>query len=58
MTFDAVESMRRQLAAELGPRGIRVVTLHTGGLPAVFAYRDDLLPYLGLGRDGTSRASH
>jgi 1-aminocyclopropane-1-carboxylate deaminase/D-cysteine desulfhydrase-like pyridoxal-dependent ACC family enzyme len=24
-----------------------VVFLHTGGLPAVFAYRDDLLPYLG-----------
>jgi NAD(P)-dependent dehydrogenase (short-subunit alcohol dehydrogenase family) len=32
-TFDAVESMRRQLAAELGPYGIRVVTLVTGGLP-------------------------
>jgi 1-aminocyclopropane-1-carboxylate deaminase/D-cysteine desulfhydrase-like pyridoxal-dependent ACC family enzyme len=29
-----------------------VVFLHTGGLPAVFAYRDDLLPYLAptLGR--------
>ncbi len=33
VTFDAVESMRRQLAAELGPHGIRVVTLRTGGLP-------------------------
>jgi 3-oxoacyl-[acyl-carrier protein] reductase len=32
-TFDAVEAMRRQLAAELGPHGIRVVTLRTGGLP-------------------------
>jgi NAD(P)-dependent dehydrogenase (short-subunit alcohol dehydrogenase family) len=46
VTFDAVESMRRQLAAELGPRGIRVVTLHTGGLPetipADFAGRDEL----------------
>lgn len=31
--FDAVESMRRQLAAELGPHGIRVVTLQTGGIP-------------------------
>ncbi|MEU4409466.1 SDR family oxidoreductase [Streptosporangium sp. NPDC023963] len=29
----AVEAMRRQLAAELGPYGIRVVTLRTGGLP-------------------------
>jgi len=32
-TFDAVEGMRRQLAAELGPHGIRVVTLRIGGLP-------------------------
>lgn len=31
--FDAVESMRRQLAAELGPHGVRVVTLQTGGIP-------------------------
>ncbi len=31
--FDAVEAMRRQPAAELGPYGIRVVTLRTGGLP-------------------------
>ncbi|WP_436760173.1 SDR family NAD(P)-dependent oxidoreductase [Streptosporangium sp. V21-05] len=33
VAFDAVEAMRRQLAAELGPYGIRVVTLQTGGLP-------------------------
>jgi NAD(P)-dependent dehydrogenase (short-subunit alcohol dehydrogenase family) len=32
-TFDAVEAMRRQLACELGPHGIRVLTLRTGGLP-------------------------
>jgi enoyl-[acyl-carrier-protein] reductase (NADH) len=35
--------MRRQLAAELGPHGIRVVTLRTGGvpeaIPAAFAGR-------------------
>jgi 1-aminocyclopropane-1-carboxylate deaminase/D-cysteine desulfhydrase-like pyridoxal-dependent ACC family enzyme len=29
-----------------------VVFLHTGGLPAVFAYRDDLLPYLAPGQGG------
>ncbi|SDD78702.1 SDR family NAD(P)-dependent oxidoreductase [Actinokineospora iranica] len=31
--FDAVEAMRRQLAAELGPSGVRVVTLQTSGIP-------------------------
>jgi NAD(P)-dependent dehydrogenase (short-subunit alcohol dehydrogenase family) len=31
--FGAVEVMRRQLAAELGRHGIRVVTLRTGGVP-------------------------
>ncbi len=29
----AVESMRRQLATELGPHGIRCVSLRTGGVP-------------------------
>src|SRR5579872_632865 len=33
-------------------RNDTVVFLHTGGLPAVFAYRDDLLPHLRLGREG------
>ncbi|MCE7012128.1 SDR family oxidoreductase [Kibdelosporangium philippinense] len=32
VTFDAVESMRRQLAVELGRYGIRVLTLRTSGL--------------------------
>jgi enoyl-[acyl-carrier-protein] reductase (NADH) len=32
-TFDAVEAMRRQFAAEVGPHGIRVVTLRTAGIP-------------------------
>jgi 3-oxoacyl-[acyl-carrier protein] reductase len=31
--FHAVEAMRRQLAVELGERGIRTVTLRTGGIP-------------------------
>ncbi len=30
--FHAVEAMRRQLAVELGSRGIRTVTLRTGGI--------------------------
>lgn len=44
VALNAVEAMRRQLAAELGSRGIRVVTLHTGGvlesLPEDFEGRD------------------
>ncbi|MFB9442169.1 SDR family oxidoreductase [Dactylosporangium vinaceum] len=47
VTFDAVESMRKQLAAELGRRGVRVVTLRTSGLPetipADFEGRDELV---------------
>ncbi|WP_238011035.1 SDR family oxidoreductase [Dactylosporangium sp. AC04546] len=31
--FEAVEQLRRQLATELAPHGIRVVTLRTGGVP-------------------------
>jgi 3-oxoacyl-[acyl-carrier protein] reductase len=33
VAFEALESMRRQLSAELGPHGIRAVTLRTGGVP-------------------------
>ncbi|WP_219414088.1 SDR family NAD(P)-dependent oxidoreductase [Pseudonocardia nigra] len=31
--FEALESMRRQLASELGASGVRVLTLRTGGVP-------------------------
>jgi NAD(P)-dependent dehydrogenase (short-subunit alcohol dehydrogenase family) len=31
--FHAVEAMRRQLGTELGPQGVRTVTLRTGGVP-------------------------
>jgi 3-oxoacyl-[acyl-carrier protein] reductase len=31
--FHAIEAMRRQLSMELGPHGVRVVTLRTGGVP-------------------------
>jgi 3-oxoacyl-[acyl-carrier protein] reductase len=33
VAFQAMESLRRQLACELGPHGVRVVTLQTGGVP-------------------------
>jgi NAD(P)-dependent dehydrogenase (short-subunit alcohol dehydrogenase family) len=31
--FDLIESFRRRLAVELGPHGVRVVTLESGGVP-------------------------
>ena len=33
VAFEALESMRGQLSSELGPHGVRVVTLRTGGVP-------------------------
>ena len=33
VAFDAIEAIRRQLAVELGPHGVRVVTLASGGVP-------------------------
>jgi 3-oxoacyl-[acyl-carrier protein] reductase len=33
VAFGALESLRRSLACELGPYGIRVITLQTGGVP-------------------------
>jgi 3-oxoacyl-[acyl-carrier protein] reductase len=37
VTFDALESLCRQWASELGPLGVRVVWLRTTGLPEVLA---------------------
>jgi 3-oxoacyl-[acyl-carrier protein] reductase len=33
VAFDAIETIRRQLAVELGPHGVRVVTIASGGVP-------------------------
>ena len=33
VAFQAQEALRRSLASELGPYGIRVVTVQTGGVP-------------------------
>jgi NAD(P)-dependent dehydrogenase (short-subunit alcohol dehydrogenase family) len=45
--FNALEAMRRQLSSELGPQGVRVVTLRSGGvpesLPASFEGRNQLV---------------
>jgi NAD(P)-dependent dehydrogenase (short-subunit alcohol dehydrogenase family) len=33
VAFDVIETLRRQLSVELGPHGVRVVTLESGGVP-------------------------
>ncbi len=33
VAFDAIETIRRQLSVELGPHGVRMVTLSSGGVP-------------------------
>ena len=60
VAFEAMESMRRQLASELGPHGIRVVTLRTGGVPESIpdvegteAVVDDIVKATMLGRAAT-----
>ncbi|WP_276256838.1 SDR family NAD(P)-dependent oxidoreductase [Halomontanus rarus] len=46
IALDAIEGLRRQWAVELGPHGIRVVTLKTGSVPESipddFEYRDEV----------------
>jgi NAD(P)-dependent dehydrogenase (short-subunit alcohol dehydrogenase family) len=52
VTFDAIESLCRQWACELGPQGIRVVWLQTTGIPEAIA-DIDLFPDYGTGKDMT-----
>jgi 3-oxoacyl-[acyl-carrier protein] reductase len=61
VAFDAIESMRRQLSIELGPHGIRVITLASGGvtesLPEGFEGREQIVEMIEgqtlLGRAAT-----
>jgi 3-oxoacyl-[acyl-carrier protein] reductase len=61
VAFGALESLRRALACELGPHGVRVVTLQTGGIPETlprdFGGRqritDDIVGRTMLGRAAT-----
>jgi NAD(P)-dependent dehydrogenase (short-subunit alcohol dehydrogenase family) len=49
VAFEAVETMRRQFSTELGTKGVRFVTLRTGGIP------ETLPPELGGSADGIER---
>ena len=61
VAFGALESLGRALACELGPEGIRVVTLQTGGIPETLpegfegrqAIVDDITGRTMLGRAAT-----
>jgi 3-oxoacyl-[acyl-carrier protein] reductase len=55
VTFDAIESLCRQWACELGPHGIRVLWLQTTGLPEALA-DVDRFPDYGTGHpEGMTR---
>ncbi len=49
VTFDAIESLCRQLAVELGPRGVRVAWLQTTGIPEAFKETGEPVPDYGQG---------
>jgi NAD(P)-dependent dehydrogenase (short-subunit alcohol dehydrogenase family) len=53
VAFDAIESLCRQWACELGPLGVRVVWLLTTGLPE--ALHADVFPDYGTGRGTMTR---
>jgi NAD(P)-dependent dehydrogenase (short-subunit alcohol dehydrogenase family) len=49
VAFDAIESLCRQWACELGPKGIRVVWLQTTGIPEAISNVVDRFPDYGTG---------
>jgi 3-oxoacyl-[acyl-carrier protein] reductase len=55
IAFDAIESLCRQWACELGPLGIRVVWLQTTGLPEAISETLDVFPDYGPGREALTR---
>ena len=56
VTFDAIESLCRQWACELGPSGVRVVWLQTTGIPEALSPAVERFPAYGTGSpDGMSR---
>jgi NAD(P)-dependent dehydrogenase (short-subunit alcohol dehydrogenase family) len=53
VTFDAIESLCRQWACELGPQGIRVVWLQTTGIPEAISHSVEVFPDYGTGEGMT-----
>jgi NAD(P)-dependent dehydrogenase (short-subunit alcohol dehydrogenase family) len=49
VAFDAIESLCRQWACELGPKGIRVVWVQTTGIPEAISEVVDRFPDYGTG---------
>jgi 3-oxoacyl-[acyl-carrier protein] reductase len=60
VALNAVESLRRQLASELGGHGIRAVTLQTGGVPETipqsFGWREEITKMI-VGQTMVGRAA-
>ncbi len=54
VAFDAHESLCRQLAAELGPKGVRVAWLQTTGIPEALKDTGGAFPDYGTGTGGMS----
>jgi 3-oxoacyl-[acyl-carrier protein] reductase len=50
VTFDAIESLCRQWACELGPYGVRVAWLQTTGIPEAMDHTIELFPDYGAGQ--------
>src|SRR5947209_8455310 len=54
VSFDALESLCRQWACELGPLGVRVIWLQTTGIPEAFHDSGRMQPAYGMGHPMTS----
>jgi 3-oxoacyl-[acyl-carrier protein] reductase len=54
VAFDAHESLCRQLASELGPKGVRVAWLQTSGIPEALKDPGGPFPDYGTGTGGMS----
>jgi 3-oxoacyl-[acyl-carrier protein] reductase len=54
VAFDALESLCRQLASELGPKGVRVAWLQTTGIPEALSDTGEPFPDYGTGTGGMS----